>query len=157
MRIDVEVNVRAPKVLVWKLITDIEHAAERISGIEKVEILERPAQGLLGLKWRETRTLFGKTATEVMWVTDVQEGSHYATEARSHGAIYRTKTGVEDDPNGTRLWGQFEADAQSIGAKVMSTLLGFLIKGATRKALLKDLADVKAAAESGTGGEGRPA
>jgi carbon monoxide dehydrogenase subunit G len=149
MRVEYEVTVRAPKAEVWKLVTDFDNAASRISGIEKIEVLERPAAGLVGFKWRETRTLFGKTATEVMWITAVDEGSRYTTEARSHGSIYRTEIGVQDHPEGTRLWGVFEAEPQSLGAKVMSALLGFMVKGSMKKALLQDFLDVKAAAETG--------
>ena len=88
MEVATSVLIQAPRAAVWKRITDIEHAPQTISGIEKVEILERPASGLVGLKWKETRTMFGKTATETMWITDAVEPEFYKTRAESHGAIY---------------------------------------------------------------------
>ena len=115
----------------------------------EVEVLERPPTGILGLKWRETRTLFGKTATEVMWITGVEEGSSYKTEARSHGSVYRSEIRVSEVGDRTRLRMVFEAEALTFGARVFSVLLGFMIKGATKKALLQDLMDVKAVAEGG--------
>ncbi len=64
MHMNVEVPVEASKQEIWRLITDIENAPSRISGIEELEVLESPADGLVGLKWRETRQFGGKTATE---------------------------------------------------------------------------------------------
>jgi hypothetical protein len=43
--------------------TDIENASKIISGIDKIEVVEKPTHGLVGLRWRETRMLFGKPAT----------------------------------------------------------------------------------------------
>src|SRR5688572_20284670 len=82
------VLIQAPREVVWNRITDIEHAAQTVRAIEKVEILEKPPSGLVGLKWKETRTMFGKTATETMWITDAVAPEYYKTRAESHGAIY---------------------------------------------------------------------
>lgn len=150
MRFNVEVSVNAPKNEVWQLVSDIEHAADRISGIESLEILEKPAEGMLGLKWQETRTLFGNTATETMWITDVVDNDHYITEARSHGSIYKSKVYVSDDGGTTRLGMDFAAEPQTFGAKVLSATMGFMFKGTTRKCLLQDLEDIKAVAEGAT-------
>ena len=85
MKINVDIVINGSNEKVWEVIADIEHSPEVISGIEQVEVLEKPADGLVGLKWKETRTMFGKTATEVMWITDVEEGTSYSTRAESHG------------------------------------------------------------------------
>ena len=148
MRIEATVSVDAPKHSVWQKITDIEHAAQTISGIESVEILNKPADGLVGLKWKETRTMFGKQATETMWITDAIEDDYYLTEAQSHGSIYRAKVQVADEDGKTRLSMDFDAEPQTVGAKILSATMGFMFKGATQKALLKDLEDVKAAVET---------
>jgi carbon monoxide dehydrogenase subunit G len=148
MSVEVAVTVDAPKRHVWRTVSDIEHAASTISAIEKIEVLERPSEGLLGLKWKETRTLFGKSATETMWVTVADEHSYYATEARSHGSIYRTEIHLADQDGGTRLSMTFSAEAQTLGARVMSTVFGFLMNRSLKKALLQDLQDLKKAAES---------
>lgn len=148
MKIGCEVSVDAPKDVVWDIITDIDGAASTVSGIEKIEVLERPGEGLLGLKWRETRTMFGKTAVETMTVTEVVDGSHYCTEAHNHGAIYRTRMFVADVGGKTQLGMSFAGEAQTFAAKVMSGIFGPLMKGSTEKALRKDLDDIKAAAEA---------
>ena len=148
MNTDVEVTIAAPRDVVWSLVSDIENSAAVLPAIEEVEILERPGAGLLGLKWRETRTIFGKTATETMWVTDVEEGRSYTAEARSHGSIYRTTIRLDDLSGGTRLRMEFSARPVSFGAKLASLLLGFLMRRSVRQALQKDLEDLKRAAEA---------
>jgi carbon monoxide dehydrogenase subunit G len=147
--VNVAVRVHAPKDRVWRVVTDIENSARTISAIDTIEVLERPNAGLVGLKWRETRTLYGKAATEVMWITDVEEGASYVTEARSHGSIYRTRIGLSEDGGAARLGMEFRAEPQSFGARVASIVLGPVMKRAVRKALLQDLQDVKREAESG--------
>lgn len=147
MRVTVETEIDAPRADVWRLVTDIENAPATIQAIEKVDVLERPPTGLAGLKWRETRTMFGKTATEVMWVTNAVEGSHYETRAESHGSVYKTRIALHDRNGRTGLAMTFEGEPRSVGATIMWGLTGFLFRGATRKALAKDLADIKAALE----------
>jgi uncharacterized membrane protein len=147
--VDVAVSVDAPKERVWRVVTDIENSARTISAIDAIEVLERPDAGLLGLKWRETRTMFGKTATEVLWVTDVDEGTSYVTEARSHGSVYRTRIGLSGDGGAVRLGMEFRAEPQSFGARVASVVFGPVMKRTVRKALLGDLEEVKRAAEAG--------
>lgn len=147
MRVIVETEIGAPLMDVWRLVTDIENAASTIKAIEKIEILERPSSGVVGMKWRETRTMFGKAATEVMWITDAVAGTHYDTRAESHGSVYKTRIALEDRNGRTGLVMTFEGEPQSVGAKIMWGLTGFLFKGATRRALAKDLADIKAALE----------
>lgn len=149
MRISVTVPVHAPRQDVWKIITDIDNAADRISGIETVTVLEKPASGLIGLKWKETRTLFGKSATETMWITDAVENEYYLTEARSHGTVYTGKVYVRDQGDVTELGMDFTARPESVTAKILSAITGVLFRGATRKALRQDLEDVKAACEHG--------
>ncbi|MEX2530878.1 MAG: SRPBCC family protein [Gemmatimonadota bacterium] len=152
MKVDLVVRVNAPKDAVWRIVSDIENAEHIVSGIDRVEVLEKPASGLSGLKWRETRTLFGKTAVETMWITEAVEGSHYRTEARNHGAVYRSRVYVEEyGESGTCLGMTFQAEAHTFAAKLASLLLAPLMKGATRKALLQDLEDIKAASESAGG------
>lgn len=149
--VSVDVLIDAPPPVVWSLVTDIEGAAATISAIETVEVLERPEHGMRGLRWRETRKMYGKRATETMWITGVNEGSSYETEARSHGSIYRTRVAVSEDPGGAQLRMRFSAEPTTFATRIVSLLLGPLIARSVRSALLKDLRDIKAAAESTRG------
>lgn len=148
MQVNIKVPVGASKHDVWNLITDIEHAAENINGIESVEVLDKPAQGVVGLKWRETRKFGGKTATETIWITDAVEDSYYMTEARSHGSLYKGRVYVEGEVDETTLGMDFTATPETMGAKILSFVMAPLFRGATEKALLNDLKDLKAIAEN---------
>lgn len=148
MNAEATVRIDRPRDEVWRVITDIEHASETISGIEQVEILERPPGGLVGLKWVETRTMFGKTATETMWITEAEENRFYRTRAESHGAVYVSTLQLSDAGEGTELIMRFGAEPSTLGARILGATLGRLFAGATRKALLKDLEDIKRAVEA---------
>ncbi len=147
MAIEVEVTIEGSKADVWNVITDIQNAADTITGIEEIEVLERPGDGLVGLKWKETRTIFGRTATEIMWITDVVENEMYKTRAESHGAVYITSLVVSEQGAKTRLTMAFDAAPQTLSAKVMAATTGIFFKKATKNALEQDLIDIKTAVE----------
>ncbi|MCP5006996.1 MAG: SRPBCC family protein [Planctomycetes bacterium] len=147
MIIKAQISINGSKEEVWEVITDIENSQSTITGIEKIEVLEKPTNGLVGLKWQETRTLFGKTATEIMWITDAKEKELYSTRAESHGAVYITNLVLSDQDHGTRLTIEFKGIPQTFGAKLMSVIMGFFFKSATKKALMQDLVDIKAVIE----------
>ena len=128
--------------------SDIERLPGRVKGILKVEAVDRPKTGLVGFKWRETRKLFGKEATAVMWITDAKAPSHYEKRGEERGVVYTTRIGVSSTPDGSRLTMYWQGIPQAFGAKVMLALMAPLIKSATRKALRDDLADIKAAVEA---------
>lgn len=149
MQVRAEVDVRAPREAVWAVVTDIPNASRTIKGIERIEVLERPVGGgLVGLKWRETRKMFGKDATETMWITRAEAPSFYETRAESHGSVYTTRIELAPTFSGTRLSMDFGAVPQTFGAKVMGAMFSAFGKGSMRKAILKDLEDIKAATEA---------
>jgi uncharacterized membrane protein len=147
MAIQAEVVIDAPKEDVWKVITDIKNSAKYISGINKVEVLEDPEDGLVGFKWEETRTMFGQTATEIMWITDLEENQYYRTRAERPNIIYISTLTVEDKDQSTHLTMGFEAEPLSLGSKILSAITGVFFNKATRNALQQDLEDIKAYVE----------
>ena len=147
MKIESNICIDDTKEQIWKVITDIENSVNTIEAIEKIEILERPASGLLGLKWRETRIMFGKSATEVMWITDSAENEYYQTRAESHGAVYISRLQIETQGGETCLRMLFEGEPQGTFAKIMAAATSFIFKGATQKALDEDLRNIKTSVE----------
>jgi len=147
MNVQSQVTINAPKAAVWQVITDIENAAATISGIEALEVLEKPEQGLVGLKWRETRTLFGKTATEVMWMTEAEQGAFYKAQAESHGCVYLSTMSIAGEDGNCTLTMTHETKPQTVMAKLMSPLMGLMFKGTLEKVILQDLNDIKGAVE----------
>ena len=147
MIVEAQITINGSKAAIWAAITDIENASETISGIENIEVLEKPASGLVGLRWRETRTLRGKPATVEKWITDAAENKFYKSRAESDGFVFVTTKSISDSSGGTTLTESHQFMPQGIVAKLMSILMGFLFKGMAKKAVLQDLNDIKAAVE----------
>lgn len=148
MKTSVSIDINKPKEEVWKAITDFEHCQSYIEAIESLEILNSPEDTLVGFKWKETRTMFGKEATETMWITDYTENEYYQTRAESHGSIYKSKMSVESSGDQSTLSMAFSAEAVSFFAKIMSALMGSMIKKSMDKAMMQDLENIKAYVES---------
>ena len=47
MIVEAHVTINGSKAAIWATITNIENASETISGIENIEVLEKPANGLV--------------------------------------------------------------------------------------------------------------
>ena len=141
-------HINAPTETVWALITDLEAFPRTVSGIESVERLDDGSGFGPGTIWRETRIMFGRTATEDMRVTAFEPGHSYVVEASSHGAEYRTSQRVEPDVDGSLLTMTFSGKATGTMAKVMSATIGRFFVKATRKVFEQDLADIEFAAEA---------
>lgn len=151
MKVSVDTEINSPKDKVWDVITDFENSPNVISGIIGLQVLEKPASGLVGFKWKETRKMFGKEAEEMMWITDCEEGQYYATRAENHGAIYRSMLSVEAmDGHNTKLTMSFEGDSDSMFVKIISAVMGFFMKKSMTKMLQDDLDDIKLYVEAGS-------
>jgi carbon monoxide dehydrogenase subunit G len=147
--LDVSRDVAAPANVVWAIMTDLENATDTISAIQSVEILSEPQAFDVGTKWRETRTMFGKQATEEMWVTNVDPGTSYVVAAESNGARYATiMKVVATGEHTSTISMNFGAEPTGTMARVMGATVGKLFENATRKALAQDLGDIAAAAEA---------
>jgi carbon monoxide dehydrogenase subunit G len=141
-------HIAAPPERVWSILTDLDDSPRTISAITSVERLSAD-QGLqVGTRWRETRTMFGKEATEVMEVTAVDPGSSYVVEAESGNVHYRSRLSVEPSGEGSVLTMTFHGEPRGALTKFVAATVGKLMQGATRKALAKDLDDIARAAES---------
>ena len=146
MLVEAQATINGSRAAVWAEITDIENASEIISGILNIEVLEKPAKGLVGLKWRETRTLFGKTATADKWITDAGENEFYKTRAESDGFVFLSTISISESNGGITLTSSHDSKPQGIVARLKSIPMG-LFKGVVKKALVQDLNDIKSAVE----------
>ena len=147
MLVEAQVTINGSKAAIWATITNIEKASETLSGIENIEVLEKPANGLVGLKWRETRMLFGEPATVEKWITDAAENELYKTRAEDGGFVFLTIMSISESSGGMTLTSSHDSKPQSIVARLMSIPMGLLFKGVMKKAILQDLNDIKAAVE----------
>ena len=147
MIVEAQVTINGSKATVWSVITDIENAAKIISGIKNIEVLEKPANGLIGLKWRETRILFGKEATAEKWIIEAAENEFYKTKAESDGFVFFTTKRISESRGGVTLTESHEFEPQGIAAKLQSIPMGLFFKGVIKKAVLQDLNDIKGTIE----------
>jgi hypothetical protein len=146
MIVDAQVTINGSKAAIWAAITNIENASETISGIDKIEVLEKPANGLVGLRWRETRMYFGKPATVEKRITDAAENEFYKTRAESDGFVFLSTMSISESGGGVTLTSSHDSRPQGIVAKLKSIPMP-LFKGMVKKALLQDLNDIKSAVE----------
>lgn len=146
--VNVSREIAADHQVVWSIVVGIDGWVETIEAIEVVERLDESGGFGLGTTWRETRTMFGKKATEVMEVTEFEEGVRYSTSAESHGLKYFSEIRIDPTDAGSRLTISFRGEPQTTFATIMDVTIGRLFMGATRKAFAKDLADIAAAADA---------
>ena len=146
MIVEAQVTINGSRAAIWAAITDIENASKIISGIKNIEVVEKPANGLVGLKWRETRILFGEPATVEKWITDAAENEFYKTRAEDGGFVFLTTKTISESSGGMTLTEAHETKPQGFVARLKSLPM-FLFKGMIKKFLLQDLNDIKAAVE----------
>ncbi len=147
MKIQTSVVVDATPQKVFEVFSDLDTFAANVSGITKVEILAGPARMEKGTKWRETRVMFGKEATEEMWVTDIQPNASYVVEAESRGIHYRSEYLFTPEGKSTVVQMTFEGQPLTFGARISSAIM-VLFAGASKKALHNDMLELKRVCEA---------
>jgi hypothetical protein len=143
MNVVVDIEIAKPKEIVWSVITDIDNYSSMVSAILYLNIISQPENGIVGLKWKETRRMFGKESSEIMWITEAIENEYYCTRAESHGSIYITKLSLIETGGSTLLMMSFTGVAQTLFTKIVSACMSVFIKSSMEKALQKDLEDIK--------------
>lgn len=147
----VERRIAAGQGPVWEALTDLRGMERVLSGVTKVEVLTDGAFGV-GTRWRETRRMFGKEATEEMWVTASDPPERYVVEAESHGTHYISEWVLRaDGPSATTVRMTFTAVASGGVAGLLARILGGLGARAVSKAIAKDLEEVASAVERRSG------
>ena len=149
MIVEVQVIIRGSRAAVWAAITDLENAADFTRGIERIEILERPERGLVGLKWRETRMLFGKPASADKWITEAAENEFYRTRAEDIGFVFLSTLRIAESGGATTLTSTHESIPRTFLARLQAIPMALFFKGVMRRALLRDLDDIRSAVEKG--------
>ncbi|MFE7778035.1 SRPBCC family protein [Streptomyces sp. NPDC057445] len=147
----VERRIAAPAERVWEAMTDLEGMERVLSGVQKVEVLT-DGGFRVGTRWRETRRMLGKEATEEMYVTASEPPERYVVEAESHGTRYVSEFELLPvGPVTTTVRMTFSASPPGGVMGVLAKVLGGLGAGAVSKAIAKDLAEVAASVEGADG------
>lgn len=146
---DVSVSsiIAAPMDVVFNRASNFAQGPEVISAITQVEMLTDGPVGP-GTRFRETRVVFGREATEEMEVGIFEPPHRYSLECENHGCRYHSELRFAEREAGTEVTMTFEATPLTFFAKIMSFLTKPLLKTMV-KACAKDLEDLKTAIESG--------
>ncbi len=139
-------HVNAPVEKVFEIASDFANAPQRITGIDKVEMLTTGPIGV-GTKFKETRIMMKKAATETMEVMAFDRPRSYTLGAFSCGTQYESTFEFTPESGGTDMTMIFKYTPKSFFAKMFSPLAG-LMAGMVRKCVEQDMEDIKKAAES---------
>lgn len=134
-------TISAPVSQVWEVFTDIEGTASRLSAVERVEMLSSETFAE-GTRWRETRTLYGKSVTEEMKITQLDLHRSYTVGAESGETSYQSRYDFKQvDASTTLVQLTFSADSNGARGK-LGALLWPLMKRKLAKDLRHDLDDL---------------
>jgi|688.fasta_scaffold10009_2 hypothetical protein len=146
MIVEAQITITGSKAAVWAVMTDIEKAPEIHSAVEKIEVVERPANGIIGLKWRETRKLFGTSAKVEKVIIAGSENEFYTTHAADGGFLFSTYNRIWEDAGVIVLRSIHKTTPQGFIACLKALPMVFF-KSVIKKAILQDLNDIKAEVE----------
>ena len=121
-RITVSRNYEAPVSRVFEVFSDIEHCDQVIPDITRIEKLSDGPMGV-GFRWRETRVMFKREATEVMEITQFETNRRYVAVAESCGARYESEYSFHEIDHGTRVDMTFSATPVTVMAKLMAIVI----------------------------------
>ena len=147
MRVAIDHEVAAPVSRVFAIFSDIPKLADRIEAITKVEMLTEGPMGK-GSRWRETRIVMKKAATEEMWYSEFHTDKSYTIRGESMGSVFLTTFTFRESNGKTHVRAEMVATPQTVMAKLLSPLT-LLTKGMMRKCLTGDLEVLGVVAESG--------
>ena len=143
-------RIAAPPAEVFRRISDFANAPQTVRGIKRVEMLTDGPVGV-GTRFRETRVMFGREASETMEVVAFDAPRSYTLRASAQGFVYASTMTVTPAGAGAEVEMTFEARPQTFFAKVMGIVFAPLLKSC-RKAIVQDLHDVKTAMEARAAG-----
>lgn len=138
--------VAAPPNRVFAVFADIPRAAEYVEAITGIEMLSA-GEVAAGTRFRETRSTHGRSETLELAVERFEPPLRYSVIADAHGTHYETLFEFTPEGGGTRVRMRFVGRATSPFAKAMAVLCRPLM-GGVKKAIAKDLVDLKRVVEA---------
>lgn len=145
MRIVMATVVDAPQDVTFATVTDIAGWPRIAGAIRKTEILTAGPVSV-GTRFRETRMMYGREATEEMTVAELDPPRRFVLTAFNHGTAYRVEHLLEPQGAATRMTLAFEGRPVSLLARLFMPL-GRLFVSSVRRQLQADLAGLEREAE----------
>lgn len=140
--------VDAPPAIVWEVLTDIVGTPQVLTGVERVELLTDGPYAE-GTRWRETRTMLGRSATMELEVAEA-EPLHRTVVRSAVGEIgYRTVFTLRELVGGDtelRLENVAELPPRGGLRGLGDEVSGRVGLAASKPTMAQDLADIAAAA-----------
>ncbi|WP_229675718.1 SRPBCC family protein [Hoyosella rhizosphaerae] len=145
--VEVEKFVNSPIGNVWRVITDLDHSPQILSSVTRVERLTE-GSFRVGMRWRETRKLLGKEATEEMWVSAMEVPGRIVITSEDGGVRYVSEIHLTEVNGGTDVVYTFSAELPELHGlrKLVSNTLGYLGAAITKRMISQDLDDIARAA-----------
>ncbi|MEK7756681.1 MAG: SRPBCC family protein [Planctomycetota bacterium] len=142
-------HVSADATRTFDVFSDLRSADQRVGGIRKLEVLTDGPVGK-GTRFKETRIMFGREATETMEVSAFEPGKSYTVTCSSCGVAWSTTFRFTPDGGGTRVDLEMVCRPLTFFARLMSPL-GSLMAGSMKKCVEADMADLRKYLETGAG------
>src|SRR5262245_5887286 len=121
MKISVETAINASPHVVFATVTDVARWQQFVSAIERVDILT-PLPVAVGTRVRETRQMFGRSATEEMTIAEMDAPRTLVLTTAAHGASYRKEYVTKASTAGSRLSLTFEVRPVGLLAHLMAPI-----------------------------------
>jgi uncharacterized protein YndB with AHSA1/START domain len=137
--------IAAPVERVFDVFTDIEHGAERVSNIERIEMLT-VGKVRLGSRWRETRKVLGGRDSADMEVTAFERNRGYTITHEKGGARIDAVFTFQPVARGTRVDVGFTFASPGLPPGALAPV-GWMIADKVRDVIDNDLDDLKASVE----------
>jgi uncharacterized protein YndB with AHSA1/START domain len=139
LRLSVHVEMAATPERVYAVMTDLERARQWMPNLVSIEQLTGGSFGI-GTRWRETRRVFGKVASEVFEVTGAEPGRSLdlyvdGTQGSSRRGAYRFRYDLSPAGDATLVY----LHGEITGMNRVMELFGRLMLGSLRRAMAGDL------------------
>jgi uncharacterized membrane protein len=141
-------RIEAPVETVFDVATDLEQAAKHIRGIERIELLTPGPIGK-GTRWRETRRMMGREATETLEIVSFDRPHGYTVACDSCGCHFESSFRFmpHECDGATHVSLDVFTQARTWMAKLMSPVGDLMFGKTMRQCMDDDLEDIKRVAE----------
>lgn len=139
-------RIEAPVEDVFEAFTDFAGAAEHVQGIKRVEMLtDGPPR--VGTRWRETRIMYGREATETLEITAFEPNRRYTAGCNACGCRLESTFLFQPEGDATRVRVTMDGQPLTTFAKLMAPLTRWMMGPSMKKCMDKDIEDLKKVVE----------